>query len=167
MTQFILEMIQRHIKEGILLDTNLLLLYLVGRFNPNLIAKFKRTRTFSEEDFETLVRLLALFTTKLTTPNILTEVSNLAGQLEDRARAECFEVLAHEIQLLDERYVPSEDAAKHTAFRKFGLTDITIISLAKDKPLVLTEDLALCNYLLSQKVDAINFNNIRAINWKQ
>jgi len=79
------QMIQRHRQSGVLVDTNLLLLYFVGLLRPEQITQFKRTSTFSISDFELLSRLLGEFARVLTTPNILTEVNHqfLAVQLQE------------------------------------------------------------------------------------
>lgn len=67
--------------EGVVADTNLLLLYVVGAHDPERIGRFPRTDTYTEDDFDLLERLLGYFETAVTTPPILTEVSNLLGQL--------------------------------------------------------------------------------------
>ena len=61
-------------------DANVLILYLVGSTNINYIKKVKATKIFSEDDYYNLKNIIERFETVLTTPNILTEVSNLAGQ---------------------------------------------------------------------------------------
>lgn len=75
--------------EGVLVDTNLLLLYVVGVYEPHRIERFKRTSTFTTEDFELLKRLLGHFETVATTPPVLTEVSNFLGHLPKEARRNC------------------------------------------------------------------------------
>ena len=40
------ERIPRYQCRGLLIDTNLLLLYLVGEVDPRIIARFKRTQAF-------------------------------------------------------------------------------------------------------------------------
>ena len=51
----------------------------------------------------------------------------------------------------------------HEAFSRFGLTDCGIILLAKNKYLVLTDDLKLHLYLKALGIDTINFNNLRSL----
>lgn len=46
---------------GLLVDTNLLVLFAVGTFNPNRIEHLKRTRQYSKTDFELLLRFLEQF----------------------------------------------------------------------------------------------------------
>ncbi len=74
-------LLARYKRKGVLVDSNLLLLLFVGLFDPARIKKFKRTGHFSEVDFRLLVNFLAYFDKAITTPHILTEVSNLAGPI--------------------------------------------------------------------------------------
>ncbi len=156
---------QRYRQAGIMVDTNILLLFFIGAFDQDLIPKFKRTKTFSVEDYEVLVRFLRPFDRIATTPHILTEVSNLSGQLGEPARSEYFKKFSSDITLLKEENVASRDVAQMQEFVKFGLTDTGIIHLTKGKYLVLTDDFRLSQYLQSAGVDVVNFNHIRTTYW--
>ncbi len=76
-------LVTKYRRQGILVDTNLLLLFCVGAHDPNQIEKFKRTRTYIKDDFELLAHFLAAFDKVITTPNILTEVNSLSNQLSE------------------------------------------------------------------------------------
>ena len=156
---------QRYRQAGIMVDTNILLLFFIGAFDQNLIPRFKRTRQFSVEDYATLISILGLFDRIATTPHILTEVSNLSGQLGEPARSEYFKKFSSDITLLEEENVASRDVAQTQEFVKFGLTDTGIIHLTKGKYLVLTDDFRLSQYLQSAGVDVVNFNHIRTTYW--
>ena len=156
---------QRYRQAGIMVDTNILLLFFIGAFDQNLIPRFKRTRQFSVEDYATLISILDLFDRIATTPHILTEVSNLSGQLREPARSEYFKKFSSDITLLEEENVASRDVAQMQEFVKFGLTDTGIIHLTKGKYLVLTDDFRLSQYLQSAGVDVVNFNHIRTTYW--
>ena len=67
---------------------------------------------------------------------------------------------------LNESYLESREVVKTNSFTKFGLTDCGIVNIAKDKYLVLTDDLKLAHYLQNIEIDTINFNNIRVYGWK-
>ena len=68
---------------GVLVDTNILLLHVVGSTNKQRITQFKRTRErFTIEDFDLLQRILCLFSKVTTTQSILTEVSNLGSRIK-------------------------------------------------------------------------------------
>lgn len=94
MEQYVWELASRHRGGGVLVDTNLLLLFYVGGYDRNLVERFPRTADrFVASDFDTLNGLLASFDKVATTPHILTETSNLLGQLGGHARTGCFEML--------------------------------------------------------------------------
>ncbi len=76
MIEWMEELIYKYSNKGLLIDTNILLLYFVGSFDRQHIEKFKRTSQFTIKDFDYLVILLDRFDTLVTTPNILTEVNN-------------------------------------------------------------------------------------------
>lgn len=72
-------LIKSYKQRGILIDTNILLLWFVGSVNRQRISKFNRTEKFEPEDYDLLLRLLEYFFPKIvTTPNILTEVNSLS-----------------------------------------------------------------------------------------
>ncbi|MBN3891152.1 MAG: PIN domain-containing protein [Nostoc sp.] len=169
MKDLIASLVRRYCQKGVLIDTNILLLFLVGSVNQERITKFNRTQQFIPEDYELLLEFIARFQKLVTTPNILTEVNSLANQLGEPERSQCFAIFAQfvkNVALLDEYYVNSLDAVNTEKFVKFGLTDSGILTLSKGKYLVLTDDFKLASYLQSVEVDVINFNNIRVFNWK-
>lgn len=161
-----IRLLRRHRTTGVVLDTNILLLYFVGLLDPQVIPKFKRTNTFVVEDYYTLLAVLQFVSKPTTTPNILTEVSNLLGQLPDHLKSRCFALFGHGITELNERYFSSIKAAAMPECVKFGLTDAGITHLAKTQHLVITDDFRLSQYLQSAGIDVLNFNHLRPLNWR-
>lgn len=166
MTNLATNLVNQYRTKGILIDTNILLLWLVGSTNKDRITKFNRTQSFEGTDYELLVNILKKFQKISTTPNILTEVSNLINQLGEPDRSKCFSIFARDIAQLDEIYTDSHTIAAIDKFPKFGLTDCGIVNVAKDNYLVLTDDLKLASYLQNIGIDTLNFNNIRIYGWK-
>jgi hypothetical protein len=162
---YVIELISRYKAKGLLLDTNLLLLYFVGRYDADRIHKFKRTMAFTEDEFLLLATILESFDRVITTPNILTEVSNLSGQLPKNLHSDFYSDFSARIPVLDERHTASGTIVASVHFNKFGLTDSGIVDTVKDNYLVLTDDLVLFGYLQSLGIDAINFNHIRQLAW--
>ena len=160
-------LIEKYRAKGVLVDSNLLLLYFIGRYDRKLVSMFKRTNAYAVEEFELLARLLALFRVLVTTPNILTEVSNLAGQLPDRVQPSYFQTFRDQLVVLDEQYVSSASACRTRFFERFGLTDSVIAEAARNGLLVLTADLALALLLEQLGIDLINFNHIRHLAWTE
>jgi rRNA-processing protein FCF1 len=159
-------LLARYKSKGVIIDTNLLLMYFVGMYDPHRVPKFKRTMTFAVEDFYTLLGFFDFFDKIVTTPNILTEVNSLAGQLPNDIKALFSLVFASQLDSMEEHYTNSTALTQSPHFSKFGLTDSGIVDLAQGRYLVLTDDLRLFGYLQNVGIDAINFNQIRTLNWK-
>ncbi len=150
-TDYLTALIQTYGRKPIIIDANLLLLLFIGLYDIEWISKFKRTKQFEKEDFELLIHFLKRFQGILTTPNILTEVSNLAGQLPEEIRIEFHKTFENRFEVLEENYCESKAMAAQPYFSRYGLTDTVIIQLAKGNCLVLTMDLPLSVYLEQQR----------------
>jgi rRNA-processing protein FCF1 len=166
MFEHVLELIERYRQAGVIVDTNLLLVYFVGTLDPRLVGSFKRTETFVLDDYRLLELLLRQFSRILTTPNILTEVSNLSRHEGEPTRSRFFTLLQSRTSSLNEEYIPSNEASQADSFVRFGLADACIHLLAQRELMVLTGDLPLYNYLQSVGIDAVNFNHLRIDAWR-
>ena len=155
------QLLARYHQKGILLDTNLLLLYLIGLFDPDRIERFKRTEKFSYEDFQILLRIMSPFKIILTLPHVLAEVNSLSGQLHSNILASFREKFKAQIELFKEASPTSIKASQRQEFRYLGLTDSAIILESIGKWLVLTDDLPLYVALNRAGVDVLNFTAIR------
>ena len=110
-----------------------------------------------------LVRFLQLFRSIVTTPNILTEVSNLLGQIPGPRGTQVFQTFAQAAKIIPEQYVRSSAAAETAAFVRFGLTDAVIARMAAGEVLVLTDDFRLSQYLERSRLPVLNFNHLRML----
>ena len=155
-----------YLNKRILIDTNILLLLIVGSSNRKRISQFKRTEQFIPEDYDLLIKLIDLFPKIITTPNILTEVNSLTNQIGEPERSKCFSIFAQLISEIEEVALSSQEIVKNNGFIKFGLTDCGIIELSKNQYLVLTDDFKLFNYLQKLGIDSINFNHLRVYLWQ-
>lgn len=162
---YIEKLLNRYWNKGILIDTNILLLLIVGSSNRKRISQFKRTEQFIPEDYDLLIKLIHLFPKIITTPNILTEVNSLTNQIGEQERSKCFAIFAQLISEIDEFTLSSQDIVKNNGFIKFGLTDCGIVEVSKNQYLVLTDDFKLFNYLQKLGIDSINFNDLRVYLW--
>ncbi len=157
-------LIQRYCRKGILVDTNILLLLLVGDLDPRRISTFKNTSShFAVEDYDTLSAIVKQCPSIIVTTHILTEVSNLLGQFGDPLKADYFQHFVSKIRLFHEDSILSANISDTAVFRKLGLTDSAIIHLAKELDyLVLTIDFSLYSHLERHGVAVINYNHLRA-----
>lgn len=156
---------RRRSQKTVFVDTNLLLVLIVGALDPDHIARFKRTRAYSREDYALLLEYVARFNHLLTTPNVLTEVSNLLGQLAEPMRRKALVRLGMLTGDLDEKYFPSQALASDPHFPVLGLSDTSIIHSVDRSVTVLTDDLPLYHRLSTSGVDAVNFNHLRSGAW--
>lgn len=145
----------------LLIDTNLLLVLLVGAQDRRQVPRFKRTSAYTAEDYDLLAAFVGAFRETVVTPNVLTEVSNLAGQLSEPLRSRVFAGLAAFATLTAERYVPSRSAVEELDFLRLGLADVSVLLAAQENVAVLTDDLALYLKLLALDIHAVNFNHVR------
>lgn len=160
--------IQRHLGSGVLVDTNLLLAYSVGLYDDvsgySIINSFRYTKgKYNTGDFEVLLALLERFDVRVTTPHILTEVSNMLGQLSEPARAICFDLLRRTIPTLRELNISSERLSDDEAFVRFGIADTAIRKVAEDSYLVLTDDFRLSGHLDKIGIDVLNFHHVKLL----
>ena len=149
---------------GYFIDTNLLVLLVVGSVGRDLIAKHRRLRAYSAEDYETLLGLISRVDRVFVTPNTLTETSNLLAQHGDPERSRFFEMLRFIIGESEEVVVASTKASNNSAFVRLGLTDAALLEVITPETPLVTVDLDL--YLAAlEKGDetALNFTHFRRL----
>jgi len=156
---------EKYRSKGLLVDSNLLLVYFIGQYDRALLSKYERTRAFDDDSFFLLVNFIRSFKKIVTTPNILTEVSNLSNKLKGDMRLAYFDSLVRQVDLTEECYLRSSELSRDPYFNKLGLTDISVMHASRNLYLVLTDDFLLSNYLTKQGQAAVNFNHLRQISW--
>ena len=135
------------------IDTNLLVLLIVGSLDRELIRKHKRTRNFVPEDYDRLIELADVLQV-FVTPNTLTETSNLLNVSQN---IKLMKQINTFIQQVIEIYVPSKEAAKNQKFNSLGLTDVVLLaSISEERPLI-TVDFDLYGAALA-KGDKLAYN---------
>ena len=145
----------------IVIDTNLLVLLVVGLTDRKFIDKHKRLQQFEQDDFDLLTNLLSEFDQIFVTPHIITETCNLISQIGDPAKSLVRKTLASLLDTLKEEFQPSVEVAKHNSFLRLGLTDCAILDLIQKETPFVTADLGL--YLAASKVNnnVVNFTHLR------
>jgi hypothetical protein len=145
----------------VIVDTNLLVLLVVGRASRAYISKHKRLTAFVQEDYDALVRILGNASELLVTPHALAEASNLAAYIGEPARSEVLGVLQNLIRSATEVPVASKSAAERQEFIRLGLTDAAMLEVTSQEIVLLSTDLALCIAAESTGKLAMNFNHVR------
>ncbi|MDJ0660249.1 MAG: hypothetical protein QNJ42_12275 [Crocosphaera sp.] len=58
---YVQKLLNKYQNKGIVIDTNILLLLIVGSANRKRISQFKRTQQFIPEDYDLLIELINLY----------------------------------------------------------------------------------------------------------
>jgi predicted nucleic acid-binding protein len=146
---------------GLLIDTNLIVLLIVGAVNRDRIPRFKRTTAYTAADWDLLAGIVEQVPRRYTLPHILAEVSaltDLKGPELDSARA----ILHNTITLMDELPFASADACASPYYRRLGLTDAAIVMVARQQGCsVLTNDSGLYTALSEEGASVVKFDHLR------
>lgn len=149
---------------GLLVDTNLLLLYLIGGLRRELIRSFKRTSNFSEAEFLLLAQIITHFNRSVTTtPHILTEVSNFLSQHHEPERSALLKFLGDSISSWNEEQPAAKQLVRRDFFPRFGLTDTGIVDVSRSSFLVLTNERALAGFLTKRNIAVLNFQDLKSL----
>jgi len=145
------------VRKSVLIDTQLLVLLIVGLTNPGFIRRHKRVApVYNEMHFNVLKGMLAQASKLVCTAHVLTETSNLLRQVADPMRSEIMATFKRFIDSADEQRVQSARAAGQPSFVRLGLTDAAILSLDPAEVQVLTVDHDLHIASLEKGFDARN-----------
>jgi rRNA-processing protein FCF1 len=151
------------LSRGVLIDTNLLVLLIVGSVNRDRIPRFKRTSSYTSEDWDLLTGILELLPLRCSIAHVLAEVSSLTD-LKWPELEFAREILHNAIALLQELPIASADACKLGYYRRLGLTDAAIGAAAKQSGCsVLTNDAALYAALSAEGTSVLKFDDLRAM----
>ena len=161
--------IRKYSHSGVLIDTNLLLVYIVGLYDVEtgyqLLNTFKYTKgDYDSRDFNVLDKFLKNFRVRVTTPHILAEVSNiLSSGLIYTARDSCLGLIQKMIPAtFHEHCIPAKQLLAEDEVRTYGVADIGIRQSAVAGPyLVLTDDGRLSDYLNRVKVDTLSLAEVK------
>jgi hypothetical protein len=147
---------------ALIIDTKLLTLSVTGAASPQYIAKHKRLRPYTEQDFFLLVEMISTAPVTVT-PNTLSEVSNWLAYIDQPARSHIFQTFSRLIAEFDEKYIASKGISTTRAFMRLGLTDSVLLELVKSDGTLLTDDFDLYITATGLGHKVINFTHHRAV----
>lgn len=146
----------------VLLDANLLTMYLVAQLGDGEVEKFSRTRAYTTADAKILDKTLLGFNSIITTPQVLTETANLLDWFKGKKRKILFGYLSQFVLTVDEKYLTAKQIILSPAFIKLGLSDAALFDICHlDKCVLLTADLDLYGFAAGHGIEAINFTHLR------
>ena len=146
---------------SVLLDTNLLLLLIVGIYDKNLIGKHKRTKSFIAEDFDLLVDSIDGYEILWVTSHCLAEVSNLLKQTHSTQAKELMACFATFVANAKESHIQKEVIFSSKYVGRLGVADTGIIMKSKRVSCVFTVDFDLYIEISKTGNRVVNFNHLR------
>lgn len=147
----------------IAIDTNLLVLLVVGSASEGYIARHKRTNTYATDDFRLLRQVLLRADGLVFTPHVLAETSNLVRQFAKPGVDTIVNVMCRMIEQTREITVAGVEAVRRPEFRYLGLTDAGLLTIEADDITLLTDDFDLYRASLAAGRQPINFSHEREI----
>ena len=142
----------------LLIDTNVLLLWMIGSHDRRLVGTHRRVVHFDGGNFDLLGREIARFDQLVTTGAVLCELSSLLGNDFHRSVARTFSAVAGPMA---EASSPKELVVEHRSFSQLGFADVSVLLALDAQTSLLTDDARLYGLALSDGFEARNFNHLR------
>lgn len=142
-------------------DTNLLVLLIVGSVSEGSIATHKRTRIYDRDAFRLLMSLVRQAASVVVTPHVLSETSNLLRQCGEPLATTLAARFAALVSELQERHQDARIVVQRPEHGRLGLTDAGLLELQASGIVLLTDDNALYLASLAAGRQAVNFAHLR------
>ena len=154
--------------DGAIVDTNILILFLVGNYDSTKIGECGLLDEYCIEDFETLKEIFKVFKKIIITPHIIAELSNLSVtgkrlKIYGDGLISYLQTVVEFLKLVEERYQKLDClwGMNLEILSEFGFTDMTIFELSnKTKTPVITNDSPFC-YRFREKIPIIRLEDIK------
>lgn len=145
-----------------MIDTNLFLLLLVGRYDSRYLSSFKRTASFTPRDYQLLRTFVGKFQGVVIESHVFAELSNHCFQMPEYRLRIFMNHFVEAIKPLAESHVLKDNILGENVFPKLGVTDTALlISCFTNKYFLITQDWPLTKIAEDHGVDVINFDDIR------
>lgn len=149
-------------RDGILLDTNVLLVLLVGSVDEKLVGNVSRLRGYDAEDFRRLSDLVSNANRIVMTPHIAVETWNLADNMLYGSHKKSFMNAFGSLMIRsEERWTKTVEICKARHFSRLGVADTGIAIIKRRRPVVITDDSGLFRALGELGHRCINFTHLR------
>jgi len=152
---------------GVVLDTGMLLLYLVGLFDKSNNSNFLREFGYTKKDFAALTRFLELMkiNTFVVTPHILTEFYSLTkNSIKSEAWSRFLDLCMHNLLKFKEIHIEKDEILQHRRFKRLGFCDVGIKLICKKEHCnaMMTDDRDLHTVCKEADLMTIPFGDIKA-----
>lgn len=135
-----------------IIDSNALVVLLIGLMDPRLLRNHKRTSIYDENDFYELLQAIGGLKQIIILPNVWTEVDNLLNNFSGQYKYDYILTIANLIKESTEIYISSETVVERFEFYELGLTDSLILEEAKRCQLLITSDSRLSDFAIAHGI---------------
>jgi rRNA-processing protein FCF1 len=146
----------------IIIDTNVLVLLIIGAIDPLKISQNKRTSVYTEKHYHLLHSIICKHKIFFTVPNIITEIDNLLSNIFYGDKKIKYRIILKDIlEKSIEKYFESKIIIEEFFFDQIGLTDSIILKMAENcNSLLISDDSKLCDYARSRDIKIVDFKKI-------
>lgn len=148
----------------ILIDTNALIILILGQIDSRLIDTHRRTSIYEEQDYYDLLSVIVKIENLIVLPNVWTEVDNLLNGFNGEQKYQYITKITETIKSTSEKYLNSLIGIENDCFFDLGLTDSLLLNLAKECELLITTDSTLSDYAIANGIkvfDVVKNRNSR------
>ncbi len=159
---------------GLVLDANMLIVYIVGHAAPEKIQQLDITSGYDYKDYKMIKYYIerSLNKTIITTPYIVSEVVHLLGIEPNRQKRgkslnkpEAFDktlaVLTFSKEFTETNVKKMADKYGLDAILRFGIPDISLVEAVDNKAAFLSSDGPLCDEMTSKNLPALHYSRAR------
>lgn len=142
----------------LLLDTNVLMLLIVGTWDRSRVGAHRRTAVFTASDFDLLKAEMGRYGVVVTTPGVMTEASNLLGNdFHEVVAGTMVGVCGPMVEVVK----PKEEVFGQEGFERLGFADASVLAVMDEETVIMTDDVGLYSQALYLGWEAVNFNHLR------
>ena len=128
---------------AVALDTNLLLLLIIGQASQTLVGRHKRLSAYELHDYNLLVETLA------------------GLGVAEPPRTRIYEILRFFVEHSNERFSESARVVTEPEYARLGIADAAWLGLLDEKMTLLTDDEALYRAATHRGFEVVNLNHLR------
>ena len=123
-----------------LIDTNSLVLLILGHIDTRLINSNKRTSIFEEQDYYDLFNVIGDLNNLVVIPNVWTELDNLLNKSIGKRKYDYVESFKQIVKKTTEEFLETRKGIECDSFNELGLTDSLLLEYATDCEIIITTD---------------------------
>lgn len=135
-----------------LIDTNALVVLILGIIDPRLIGTHRRTSIYDENDYFDLIAAIGGLEKLVVLPNVWTETDNLLNGTIPNRQFEYVQVLKQVVSKTTEEFLSSKHAVESEVFYHLGITDTLLLNYAPKCDLLITSDSMLSDHARSRGI---------------